>query len=1162
MKINVKLLLLTFTIITLVSVSSAFIYHTLTKKILLSQQSKALVNSADDFIFEFQEMEGRIDKEFYNNFTSWKDFDINRTDIDFAFISSKNFLIDKNDFKIKKEFNLYTEVNSILDLVTVNSNLLIREKRIGNQKYYYGIKLTTEKIEDLSEKIRADVAFVEDNVISTLSNKLVNQEILPYLSEAARELNTKNNFEQIYKDLSTSDFFATHITNRSSSITNKTFNVIVFTVSKEAAEFRSTMNLVTAVIVVSGVFLIFIFSFLFTSNFRKQISYIIKGVSEIAEGKLNTRVTITAKDEIGKLGEAFNNMLDEIEQRDSVEKEYLDLISLINQNPSLEEVGELSLQKIVSTTGADIGGLYLYEANELIPHSVFGFSDNKNNLLGESSFYKRAKENKEFIELHFEDNQPIVKTGLIELKLNHLYILPIVYNNEVIAIMELASANNPEKNIKEYFERIKDQLSIGLANAKALGELKKLVAELKELNDAYQEQNVQITEKNEQLLKLHTQLKQGSAELEIQKTKAVESAILKSQFLANMSHELRTPQNSILGLTELVLKDESTSSKTKERLNVVLRNGKKLLNLIENILEFSKLESGNIEIAKSKIQLTELADEVASFIEPLFFEREVNFTIQLPVSSNYTIETDVKKIEQIIFNLVGNASKFTKEGYVHLAIEVEDDSLKIIVEDTGPGIKDSDKKMIFEEFRQVDAELNRKFSGSGLGLTICKRYTELLEGSIAVESNNSKGTRFIVELPNVIVSEIEKAQNRFMKTHSEPSEIRTLLISDGNDSVELITDFLSSNKIAVETKDTKEVSISYLIENQPDLIIFDVSLSDNYSWELLYKIKKHNIISEIPITILNMDEEANCGLGLPVLEYYTQKISKPNVHRAIEQFEKQQGIKFRNLLFVMNDKEYDKIEDELIFDELKINQINGNASTSHLIKEIEPDLIIVDLFDKNINSFLVLSEIAKDEYSKNIPVVAFVEKLNDKEEIKTINNKLIEATLISQNHPLEALKTIKNRIDLINNSIFNKKVKEDSFGKVPVIKNEKRNEKIKVMVVDDDNDALFTIGEIIDNFGYEPIYASDGFECLKKLEKESPELILLDIMMPKMDGFETVKRIRENPKFNSLTVFALTAYAMLSDKEIIEKNGFDGLFTKPINTNLLEKKLNSIFSRA
>jgi CheY-like chemotaxis protein len=256
----------------------------------------------------------------------------------------------------------------------------------------------------------------------------------------------------------------------------------------------------------------------------------------------------------------------------------------------------------------------------------------------------------------------------------------------------------------------------------------------------------------------------------------------------------------------------------------------------------------------------------------------------------------------------------------------------------------------------------------------------------------------------------------------------------------------------------------------------------------------------------------------------------------------------------------------LIFDNLKFNQINGLASTNQQIKEYEPDLIIINLFDKKINSFLVLSETVNDEYSKNIPTIAFIEELKEKGELKSINNKLIEATLIARNHPLKALNIIKNRIDLINNSIFsmrvcdNKKTKEVSIKKTLFDKKKDQNDKIKVMVVDDDNDALFTIGEIIDNLGYEPIYASNGFECLEKLEKQSPELILLDIMMPKMDGFETIKRIRENPKFNNLNVFALTAYAMLSDKEIIEKNGFDGLFTKPINTNLLEKKLKIIFS--
>ena len=263
----------------------------------------------------------------------------------------------------------------------------------------------------------------------------------------------------------------------------------------------------------------------------------------------------------------------------------------------------------------------------------------------------------------------------------------------------------------------------------------------------------------------------------------------------------------------------------------------------------------------------------------------------------------------------------------------------------------------------------------------------------------------------------------------------------------------------------------------------------------------------------------------------------------------------------MDDDKYTEIEDDMIFDELKVNQINGKVTTAKLVKKYEPDLIIVDLYNLEANSFSVLNELNQDKYSKSIPTVAFIDDLIDEKEILGLNNKIIEATLIAQNHPLETLQIIKNRVELINNSIFNvdDKLKTNRNNKVHTHK-KINDDIIKVLVVDDDNDALFTIGEIIDSLGYEPIYASNGYECLEKLEKDIPDLILLDIMMPQMDGFEAIKRIRTDTRFKNLTVYALTAYAMLSDKEIIEKNGFNGLFTKPINTHIIEKKLKSIFS--
>ncbi len=1161
MKINAKLFLLTFTIITLVSVASAFIYHTLTQQLLQSQQSKALVNSANDFIFAFQDLIENIDEEYQQVVRpSGKIHD--NSHLDFIFETNSDSLVIRKSFKIKSNVNIYTNVSSMREFLKYNTNLVTRRAKDSEKDIYYGILIDSKVIKTLSEKIRAEVALVEGNVVSNFTNDQENQYYLPYLSRVTRELRTKNNFELIQETIDDIDFSATHFSPKSSVVSNQELDFVIFSISREAADFKNTMNLVTAVIVISGIFLTIIFLFLFTTKFRKQLEFINDGVNNLVVGEVGEHVKIISKDEIGKLGIAFNNMLDEIEKRDLAEKEYSEFISLINQNPSLEKIGNATLQKIINSTNVDVGAFYLYEDNELIPIAVLGLPNKKRSLCEEASFYNKAKDNREIVEIYFEENHPILKTGITQLKISYLFVLPIFYNNEIIAILELASVNKPTNDIKSYLNKIGDQLAIGLANGKALSELQSLVEELQNLNKAYQEQNIQITEKNEELIKLHEKLKRGSKELEIQTSKAIESEKIKSQFLANMSHELRTPQNAILGLTELILKDGSTPTRTKERLNVVLRNGKKLLTLIENILEYSKLESGNTGIKKSKLKLSELVNEVTSFINPLFFERDIAFIVKVPESLDFELETDVKKVEQIIYNLIGNASKFTKNGFVKLELNIEGSSLNIIVEDTGPGISQEDRKIIFDEFRQVDASLNRKFSGTGLGLAICKRYSELLGGTIVVSNAVEQGSVFTVKLPDVVNLEIEKHLKH--KEKLIPKHIlKALIISDGHDSINLISDYLKSHSIEVEVKSSYQIDISFIEETRPDIIILDILLKQNTGWNLLVDIKSIPIISNTPVIIVNMDEEANCGLGLNIYKYYPESIDRHSIHRAVEQIEEQQSIKLRKILFIMNDESFNIVEDGLIVDELKIYHHNGKSAVIDDIKRYDPDLIIIDLFDSKIESVKTLAEIYNDLFCKSIPVLAFIHRIDQMSEQKLLNNSIFETTLQNQFHPLDVLKVIKDRIELFDSNIFkadqeitksDTKIQSDNS-----LSNRNIGSKIKVLIVDDNDDARFTIGEIIESLGYQPEFATNGFECLDKLKVELPDLVLLDIMMPKMDGFQTIKKIREHKIYNNLKVYALTAYAMLTDKEIIEKNGFNGLFTKPINTVQLERKLNQIF---
>ena len=1160
MKINAKLLLLTFTIIASVSVTSAFIYHTLTKEFLLKQQSKNLINSANDFIFTFQQVVDDIDGDFQENYNR-ENSTLTNSDIDFFFYLNQKKELSSADIYVRPNVRIYTDVHSLEQFNELNRNLIIRQKKINNKYIYYGKIINHALLSKLSEKIRSEVAFVDNGVISLLSENQKHEVYLPYLSKAARELSNKGNFELFEVDVNDGDIFITHYSPAAFNHFGNKLDFIVFSISNEVTAFSKTMNMVTFIIVLSGIFLTIVFLFLFTTKFRKQLDYISNSLKLIAKGKLDERVKIISQDEIGTLGNAFNDMLEEIKKRDDSEKEYTEFISLINKKPTLNEIGDVTIEKIIFSTGVDIGGIYLLENNLLCPLSIYGIPHLGDKVIYDSSFYKRSIENKEIIDIEFTNNHPIVRTGLTELKINYLYILPITYNYEVIAILELASVNKPLQNIKEYFEKIKDQLSIGIANGKAFSKLQKLVDELQQLNNAYQKQNLEITEKNKELLELHDKLKKGKEELEIQKERAVESAKLKSQFLANMSHELRTPQNSILGLTELILKDTNTDGKTKERLNVVLRNGKKLLNLIENILEFSKLESGNTNITENEILLSEFINEVNVFISPIFLEREINFNVSVPNKYDYLIRTDIKKIEQIIYNLVGNAAKFTKEGFVNLKVDVIENNFKIEVEDSGPGISDDDKKIIFEEFRQADASLNRMFSGTGLGLAICKKYTNLLKGKISVNSELAKGSTFIVEIPNIVKDKIKK-EIQLSESKNE-KKFNAVILSDGEDSIKLIGDYLRSNNINVEIPDINEEEIQTIAALKADVIILDILQKNINGWELLTKIKENENTYGIPIILVNMDEEANCGLGFNIYDFITNEISKSSIIKTVDNIEKKQSIKFRKILFINDDVSFEKIENELLPYELKIYQAKANNSISSQIKRFEPDLIIIDQFCRTFNSFQILDEIQEDVYSKNIPLVSYIKKIEDENEVQEINNKLFETTLIAQHHPLDVLKIIKDRIELIDSTLFkttqNDKIEISTADEKNIAKERKYFDSFNILIVDDDKDARFTIGEIVKSLGYNPIYAKDGFECLEILENEKPDIVLLDIMMPKMDGFQTVKKIRNNPATKSLRVFALTAYAMLTDREIIEKNGFNGLFTKPINTSQIEKRLKNIF---
>lgn len=914
MKINVRILLITFFVVVFVTVISSVIYYSLTNTIIKSQNSTNLLNSTNDFVFLLESSIEKTDEDFQKNFLAAdlsEEVDLNNLEIDFLFTLTPEDFINTAKFYTKDRITLNYHSRELEKFTDINPNIILRfRNNYKNETIFYGRIIDQKFLDDASKKIRSEIALIINDLPFLISNSSTSGKYQPNIVDATRDLKFRNNYDLKAIEIGNADLLASKYQPKNLVLSNNKLNFIIFNVFTDTAEFREAMNVIIIVTIATGIILSLIFALLFTTKFRKQISLLTQAAQVTKRGDLKHRIKILTKDEIGQLGEAFNDMLNELQKKELQEKDYSEFITIINQNPSLDQIADASLNKIMKSTHVTFGSLYLKDSEKLRLLSSKGI--NKSFLSTNSSpeIEFNIFDKKEPVEIVFKENFPTLKSAVFEIKIKYLYIVPIIFNRNVIGILELASENVPDENPSKYINSITEQLAIGLNNAKSYESLQNFVNELKKLNDEYQRQNEQIKGQNKELIELHKKLKEKASELEEERRKAIELTNVKSQFLANMSHELKTPLNSIIGLTELTMNDSITQTRIKDRTKIVLRNGKKLLSMINNILEFSKIDSSKFEITKTNFLLNALLNDIYSSTEPLASEKNLDFRIVLNKQEDFLLNTDKSKLEHIILNLLSNAIKFTDKGIVKIEVaNIKPGDLSFKISDTGIGISKENQNYIFEEFKQLDSGNQKKYSGAGLGLAICKKYSELLGGTLNVESSVGKGSVFTFILPSVIIEKLRSAKN------------------------------------------------------------LDA------------------------ISTLAQDEELKSG---------EEKSA--------------------------------------------------------------------------VNSFTTQESIA-------------------------------------------------------------------------------RSRNIKILVVDDDNDTLFTVGEILQNLGYEISFASNGIECLNAIEKNHPEIILLDIMMPKMDGFETIKKIRSITRYNSIIVIALTAHAMLDDKHIIESTGFNDLITKPVNSTTIQLKI-------
>ena len=1172
MKISYRILIVNFAIVGLILISSAIAFYSLIYNVLASQQSKSLLHSVSNFNSSYRQAMQETEDDFLFLINNKKDYVFNNSklserSIDFIFKADEKF---PNNLITISSKNIVYVPDKKLDLkefLEYNPQAVVKSFRTKTGDfYYYGRIITGDFLSDLSKKIGSEIAVVWNNTAAELSNPLANEKYIFLLNESYDKLSHKKPYEVYINESNTADIIAALVKPSGNFDQSNNLKFLIYSTLTEGTDLRSSLLYILIIIGIAGVILSLILTFLFTDKIRKHIRELSKATEITKEGNFKNKITFQSKDELGDLATAFNSMVDELDKKQKAEKEYSEFITLINQNPTLKEISEAALTKIIKAGGFIVGALYHVEEKNIKLGSAYGWKRDSQ-LEKQTEFFETVIKSKESLEINIEDESTKISTGILDVEIKTILVLPVLYNNKVVSILVLGSVKKLSDGAKDYLDKIKSQLAIGLVNASALVQLENFVSELKKLNDDYLNQNDQIKKQNVALVELHNKLQEKADELEIQKLKAEEATTLKSQFLANMSHELRTPMNSILGLTKVILDDAAINEHNKERLQVVHNSGKRLMNLINEILDLSKIESGKMEVNEDEVPINELINELEAFVYPLINAKKLEYKTNCYIDLNTIIKSDRVKISQVIMNLLSNAIKFTNEGSIELEISAEEETLTFKIKDTGIGISKENQRIIFEEFRQIDGTNSRKYGGTGLGLSISQKISNLLNGKLELTSEAGKGSTFVFTLPFNFI-EVRKpkqidAEQNLLSIHSVRKAI--LVIEDVPSVKHTIGQYLNSKGYDAEFADDGKTGIQKAIELKPFAITLDIMMHEKNGWNILNELKEHEETKNIPVILISIMGDKNLGYGLSAYEYMVKPFSTHEFNIILNQLENISKHKVEKIALVDDDEfEFEKFKAEFQNDNVKIHYIKDSEIAFSKILEMQPDLIIIDLIMPTIDGITLSHKLKTNRDTKHIPIIISTAKDLTREEINSIQNIVEDIAIKTNGHPLDVLKVVRDRIRLQEgrtlgdeNDIEISDEKNIEVGDDFI----RQDSSSEILIVDDDPDSLFTLNEILRAQNYRTRLVKNGLECLEYLEKKIPDLILLDIMMPEMDGFQTIQKIKENKKWIDIPIFAVTAKAMVNDKVVIFKHGFDDYITKPVEQSILLTKIEEVYKK-
>lgn len=960
----------------------------------------------------------------------------------------------------------------------------------------------------------------------------------------------------------------------------------------------------------------------------RRIDIIGEIADKISDGNYQVRVSDEQKDNLGALGGSLNKMAESLDHsfRQLSDNEWLQaglarLSELMAGQTDMRTLSFHVIDFITEYSRSMIGALYLTDPGdrELILQASHGLSSDsrrKTIAVGDGMAGQVAMDGKRMLVKDIPPGDWVVSWAAGSVKPRTMVAFAFFHEKQIKGVIELGALDYYTERELAFFTSISESIGIAVNSIETRNKLQELLeetqAQAEELQAQHSElenmnmelevqaEKLQVSEEElkvqqEELQQTNQELEERSRSLEeknqlilfrnldIQK-KAEEleqTTQYKSEFMANMSHELRTPLNSILLLSRLLSENnnQNLSAEQIEYARVIQNSGQGLLELIDEILDLSRIESGKLQLEHTIVTIEELVADMRMLFDPLAKDKNLDLKFIVEEGTPPQMETDKMRLEQILKNLLSNAFKFTARGYIHLRISpsFQKNFVDLAVRDSGIGIPDDKHQLIFEAFQQADGSTRRQYGGTGLGLSISRELARLLGGDITLTSAPGEGAEFRVTIPLFRMEGLPEmpapAGTKITPMPADEEVLQFTLADIPPDVPDDRSNIVPGDKVLLIVEDDSyfarsllefgrkkgykgiisvrgDTATSLAKTYNPIGILLDIQLPVRSGWEVMDELKKDLRTRHIPVHIISSFEAKSESMTKGAIDFISKPAASENMAAVFERIEYVLNRSSKKVLIIEDNTKHA----EALSYFLSVHQVHSEiahniaGSVAALNKE-EVQCTILSREDADEADRESLDSIRKNPGLENIPIIVLTGKTISKGEevrLRQYADSIVVKTAHSYQRILDEVSLFLHLVDA-----GQQKEPAGVMGRMGALEEVLKNK--MVLVADDDVRNIFSLTKALETHKMRVLSAMDGREALAVLEDEAApvDIILMDMMMPEMDGFETIARIRRNPRFRHMPIIAVTAKAMAGDREKCIQAGASDYISKPVDIDQL-----------